>query len=174
MIYFIQAGSDGPIKIGYAQNPESRRRELQTGNHKELNLIGVIPGNSEREDSIHNDLQDYRYRAGSEWFKATPKVLDYIDEVTRVDYQIIGGIARAIIWRNDNEPFITDYCPFCGDRHNYSGEDGLTEVGCFDQSLWLFPRVVRTAADGTVLKQSDGYIARTRGCKHFSKHDLTV
>ena len=164
MIYFIQAGGDGPIKIGYAQNSESRRKELQTGNHKELSLIGEIPGNKDREDSIHNYLQDDRYRAGSEWFKPTPKVLDYIDEVTRVDYKIIGGIARAIIWRNDNE-LITDYCPFCGDRHNYSGEDGLTEAGCSDRMLFqlLIPKLRRrTAKDDTVLKQSDGYIVRTR------------
>ena len=75
MIYFIQAGNDGPIKIGKAQNPEARRRELQTGNHKKLKLITEIPGDKEREDSIHNDLQDHQYRAGSEWFKATRHAL---------------------------------------------------------------------------------------------------
>lgn len=163
MIYFIQAGNDGPIKIGKAQNSEARRRDLQTGNHEKLKLITEIPGDKEREDSIHNDLRSDRYRG--EWFSATPKVLAYIDKVARVDYEIIGGIARAVIWRNDNEPFITDYCPFCGDRHNYSGEDGWIEVGCFDKTLFqlLIPKLrMRTAEDGTVLKQSDGYVVRTR------------
>ena len=172
MIYFIQAGNDGPIKIGYAQNSSARRRELQTGNHEELNLITEIPGGKDREDTIHNDLRSYRYRG--EWFRATSAVLAYIDKVAQVEYEPIDGIEIAVIWRSDSEPFITDYCPFCGERHYCNGEDGWTEVGCFDQSLWLFPRVVRTAADGTVLKQSDGYIVRTRECKHFSKHDLTV
>ena len=166
MIYFIQAGNDGPIKIGKAQNPEARRRELQTGNHKKLKLITEIPGDKEREDSIHNDLQDHQYRAGSEWFKATREVLDYINKIARVCYEHIDGVAIAVIWRSDSELFITDYCPFCGERHYYDGEDGWTEVGCFDESLFgdrlLFPVETRTAADDTILKQSDGYIVRTR------------
>ncbi len=169
MIYFIQAGNDGPIKIGKAQNPEARRRELQTGNHEKLNLIKVITGDSEREDSIHNDLRSHQYRARSEWFSATPEVLAYIDKVARVDYERIDGVAIAVIWRSDSELFMTDYCPFCGDRHTCPGEDGLTEVGCFEQSLFenqlLFPwsstRTI-TTAEGMVLKQSDGYIVRTR------------
>ncbi len=160
MIYFIQAGNDGPIKIGKAQSPEARRRELQTGNHEKLNLIKEIPGDVERENSIHNDLRSHRYRG--EWFSPTPEVLDYIDEIARVDYQHVNGVAIAVIWRNDSELFITDYCPFCGERHYYEGEEGRTEVGCFDESPCLFPMDDRTVADGTVLKQSDGYIVRTR------------
>ena len=79
-----------------------------------------------------------------------------------MDYEIIDGIAIAIIWRNDNELLITDYCPFCGEHHKYFGEDGWTEVECFDQ-LVLFPGLGgRIAADGKFLKQSDGYIVRTR------------
>ena len=163
MIYFIQAGNDGPIKIGNAQNPEVRRRELQTGNHEKLRLITEIPGDKEREDSIHNYLRSDRYRG--EWFKATPEVLDYIKNVARVPYEHIDGVARAVIWRSDSAPFITDYCPFCGDCHPCPSEDGLTEVGCFDQTLFqlLIPKLrMRTAEDGTVLKQSNGYIVRTR------------
>ena len=103
MIYFIQAGNDGPIKIGKAQSPEARRRELQTGNHEKLNLIKVIPGESEREDSIHNDLRSHQYRPRSEWFSATPEVLAYIDKVARVDYERIDGVAIAVIWRSDSQ-----------------------------------------------------------------------
>ena len=166
MIYFIQAGNDGPIKIGKAQSPKARLRELQTGNHEKLDLIKEIPGDKDREDSIHNDLRSHRYRAGSEWFSATPEVLAYIDKVARVCYERIDGVAIAVIWGSDSELFITDYCPFCGERHYYDGEDGWTEVGCFDESLFgdrlLFPVETRTAADDTILKQSDGYIVRTR------------
>ena len=95
MIYFIQAGNDGPIKIGYAQNSSARRRELQTGNHEELNLITEIPGGKDREDTIHNDLRSYRYRG--EWFRATPEVLAYIGKVAQVEYEPINGIKIAVI-----------------------------------------------------------------------------
>ena len=129
MIYFIRAGDDGPIKIGKAQNPEARRKNLQTGNHERLSLIEEIPGDQEREDSIHNDLRSHQYRPRSEWFSATPEVLAYIDKVARVDYERIDGVAIAVIWRSDSQLFMTDYCPFCGERHDCSGEDGWTEVG---------------------------------------------
>ena len=84
-----------------------------------------------------------------------------------MDYEHINSVAIAVIWHNDSEPFITDYCPFCGERHPYSDEDGWTEVWCFDQPLFKnqlsFPKLeTRTTVEGIVLKQSDGYIVRTR------------
>ena len=35
-VYIIRAGDDGPVKIGWADNAEARRRQLQTGHHKPL------------------------------------------------------------------------------------------------------------------------------------------
>ena len=43
VIFFIQAGHDGPIKIGKAVDPEKRLQTLQTGTHEMLRLLAVIP-----------------------------------------------------------------------------------------------------------------------------------
>lgn len=73
MIYFIQAGHDGPIKIGKAVDPQQRLRTLQTGTHETLRLLAVIPGDHEREAEIHRRLAAHRQRG--EWFAATAEVL---------------------------------------------------------------------------------------------------
>src|SRR5689334_18091148 len=44
-VYFIQAGENGPIKIGYTfKNVADRLAGIQTGNHEECKILGVIPG----------------------------------------------------------------------------------------------------------------------------------
>lgn len=41
-VYFIQAGTDGPIKIGRSTDPQVRLANLQTANHERLVLLGVL------------------------------------------------------------------------------------------------------------------------------------
>lgn len=56
MIYFIQAGESGPIKIGVALDPCKRLAELQTGHYEGLRIIGLMDG--ERLD----EKQNYKLR----------------------------------------------------------------------------------------------------------------
>lgn len=78
-VYFIQAGENGPIKIGVAANPQSRVRELQTGSPATLYLIGVVPraGFAGELDLHHRFATDWM---NGEWFRATPELLAYIAE----------------------------------------------------------------------------------------------
>jgi hypothetical protein len=76
MIYFLQAGDDGPIKIGYSKNPEDRRDSLQTGNHLDLKLIGVIPGKTTLEEKLHNRFDKYRIKG--EWFECSSDIIEFI------------------------------------------------------------------------------------------------
>ena len=67
-IYFIQAGENGPIKIGEAYNIRERLKQLQIGNHLKLYLIGEIqnvPRMVEKE--IQNKFKKYHLRC--EWYK---------------------------------------------------------------------------------------------------------
>jgi hypothetical protein len=43
MIYFIQAGETGPIKIGKANDPAQRINQFQTAHHETLRLLGSMP-----------------------------------------------------------------------------------------------------------------------------------
>ena len=69
-LYFIQQGY-GAIKIGIADDPESRLATLQTGNAKPLRLLLAVPFDERRvaeqlERDLHASLAKYRIRG--EWF----------------------------------------------------------------------------------------------------------
>jgi hypothetical protein len=76
MIYFIQAGNNGPIKIGIAKNPSKRLSQLQVGATEELRLLGVMNGTEQHENDIHHQFAVHRVRG--EWFSPTPELLTYI------------------------------------------------------------------------------------------------
>jgi len=71
MIYFIQAGDNGAVKIGFAKDVKKRFRELQTGNHETLKLLKEIAGEEELEQELH--LLVKRYHVRGEWY--TPDVM---------------------------------------------------------------------------------------------------
>jgi predicted GIY-YIG superfamily endonuclease len=70
-IYAIQAGDDGPIKIGVANNPVQRLNDLQTGNHRKLRLIGYSVVRKswalKWEQQVHERLKKHRLQG--EWFE---------------------------------------------------------------------------------------------------------
>lgn len=153
MIYAIQAGRDGDIKIGYAFDTYKRMSQLQTANSEPLRILKVISGNKKIEKKIHLDLADFR-KAG-EWFEAAPEVLKYIANLGDIQYKIKDGKAYLILWRN-NEKNPTDSCAFCGVRHSHSIQDGHRSPHCVTKEGSV------VASDGTVLYQSRGYYVRTR------------
>ncbi|WP_167546801.1 GIY-YIG nuclease family protein [Stieleria maiorica] len=63
--YFIQAGLCGDIKIGISNDPEGRRRQLQTGNSERLVILAVLPG--DHESYFHQKFR--RHRLEGEWFQ---------------------------------------------------------------------------------------------------------
>ncbi len=75
MIYFIQAGENGPIKIGKSDDPERRLKQLQTAHHKELKLLWVEDGAEEKESAYHEDFKDHNIK--NEWFRPDP-IIDFL------------------------------------------------------------------------------------------------
>ncbi len=76
-IYFIQAGGDGPIKIGVARQPLARLQDLQAGNHEKLTLIGLAAGGHEHERKIHAACRNAHIHR--EWFDDCPLVRSFIE-----------------------------------------------------------------------------------------------
>lgn len=72
--YFLQAGVDGPIKIGSTRNLAVRLRTLMTMSPIRLRLLGVMKG--DHEDTCHMRLGVYRIHG--EWFAAEEPVLEFI------------------------------------------------------------------------------------------------
>jgi hypothetical protein len=78
MIYFIQEGAAGPIKIGYTRDhPQTRLYHLQTGNYRLLRIVATMEGGLDLEKALHQTFT--RLECG-EWFKPTPALLGYIAE----------------------------------------------------------------------------------------------
>lgn len=73
MIYFIQAGAGGPVKIGVAIDVSSRLRELQVANAAELQVLRVLDGGLTGEQWLHREFSDQRIRG--EWFAFLPSML---------------------------------------------------------------------------------------------------
>ena len=78
MIYFVQRGQAGPIKIGYTSKDDVRDRiaHLQTASPEPLNLLGFIEGEREKEQALHRLFSAHRLHG--EWFDATPKIFIYL------------------------------------------------------------------------------------------------
>lgn len=75
-VYFIRAGDDGPVKIGVAQDPDRRLREMQIGSPVLLTIIRVTEGHHDTEKWLHRHFAAQRQRG--EWFT-------YCDEMLSVD-----------------------------------------------------------------------------------------
>jgi hypothetical protein len=80
VVYFIQAGSSGPIKIGKANKLGGRVRGLQTANAEDLRLLGSVPGGLPKEAELHERFAPLRIRG--EWFRPESELLSYVAEIT--------------------------------------------------------------------------------------------
>lgn len=78
-IYFIQSGTDGPIKIGIARDPNGRLRELQTANAHSLVLLALFVGTEETESELHARFASARLEG--EWFSPSEELLRYVSLV---------------------------------------------------------------------------------------------
>lgn len=74
--YFVQAGEDGPIKIGATKNLAVRLRTLCAMSPVPLRLLGLMKGNV--EERCHLLLGASRLHG--EWFAPTTAVLQFIQE----------------------------------------------------------------------------------------------
>jgi len=87
MIYFIQAGENGPIKIGESDHPEERLRQLQIANPYELKLLWVYDDDeSEWNEAKIQALFDHELIRG-EWFRPSRNLFRFIkDEMVNAKY----------------------------------------------------------------------------------------
>lgn len=81
VVYFVQAGTDGPIKIGTATDLLKRVSALQTGNAATLHILGFIPGGPYEESAMHDRFSHLRIRG--EWFQSSPELLDFVKEQSK-------------------------------------------------------------------------------------------
>lgn len=85
MIYFIQAGDDGPIKIGYVANVD-QIKSWQEGSPVPLRLLATLEGSLEVEAYLHSKF--LRFRQQGKWFKGSKEIFDFIEN-SRLPYDLL-------------------------------------------------------------------------------------
>lgn len=79
LVYFIQSGVDGPIKIGITNNITARFKALQTGSPVGLRLLTTLPGSSVLESTLHQRFSHLRLHG--EWFSSTDELLGFVNSI---------------------------------------------------------------------------------------------
>jgi hypothetical protein len=87
MIYFVHDELSNAVKVGKSteENLNSRLTSLQTGNSRELKLLGLMQGYTEKEAELHLKFNHLRIRG--EWFEYNEEIADYI-KTNRIEYNI--------------------------------------------------------------------------------------
>lgn len=65
-VYMIRAGSNGPVKFGFAVDPLKRCADLQTAHYEVLSIIRVWQGGRVEESALH--LRFERHHTRGEWY----------------------------------------------------------------------------------------------------------
>ncbi len=73
VVYFVQQGNDGPIKIGASRNFDKRLKKLRTHSPVGIRVLGTFPGGFEAERDLHHELAAHQLEG--EWFSPTTEVL---------------------------------------------------------------------------------------------------
>lgn len=75
-VYFVQAGDDGPIKIGRSRRPLERFEELRGGSPLPLRLLLTYRAGELEERRLHQRFAELR-RSG-EWFDPGEPLIDFL------------------------------------------------------------------------------------------------
>lgn len=98
MIYFIQQGEVGPIKIGVADSPDRRLGWLQCGNPQKLYLRAILVGGMPEERILHDRFASGHIRG--EWFAAaTPGLAG-----------LIAAAEHEEFWSDDEDELLCARC----------------------------------------------------------------
>lgn len=78
IVYFVQAASGGPVKIGWTRAGCLAQRlvGLQVGHPEELRVIAQHRGGASKEAELHARFADHRLRG--EWFRPEGGLLTYL------------------------------------------------------------------------------------------------
>ena len=156
MIYFIQAGTDGPIKIGQTENDVySRMKQLQTGCPEELHLLWTYHGSGFTEQELHTGFCEYNIRG--EWFRPDEYIFNFIRENLyhrhQYDSQQFGDIEILEAYKNDIQ-IKSDFFKICLIKNK--NKRWIFYFKCNDDINIITPDSYRVKAPfGYTVKKSD-------------------
>lgn len=81
VVYFIQCGDSGPVKIGQTRNVLKRLAELQSSHHETLVVRCALPLVDGLEAHLHRSFEAQRIRG--EWFRFEGGLVEFLEEAKR-------------------------------------------------------------------------------------------
>lgn len=72
-VYMIRAGENGPVKVGFSDDPFGRLSNLQVSHWEKLRIIRLFEGGEAEEVALHNHFADLLIRG--EWFSFSRAML---------------------------------------------------------------------------------------------------
>jgi hypothetical protein len=80
VIYFLQSGDDGPIRIGWTLYFTSRLRAHREASPTPLRVLGTMKGGFKKMRAIYDQFQEHWI--DKEWFNPASNLLTFIAENT--------------------------------------------------------------------------------------------
>ncbi|HEV7806516.1 MAG TPA: GIY-YIG nuclease family protein [Solirubrobacteraceae bacterium] len=88
MLYAIQVGGEGPVKLGFTtRDPVARLKDLQTSHHEQLHLRAAWDGDAADERRLHRCFAGVRLKG--EWFTYTAELQAFVEAC-------MSGVAPAL------------------------------------------------------------------------------
>jgi hypothetical protein len=84
VIYFMQDVNGGPIKIGFSDDIDARRKQLEFSYGRPLAILATMPGGREEEAEIHARFSHLRL-GRKEQFRPAADLLNFINRPLLVD-----------------------------------------------------------------------------------------
>ena len=124
-IYFMRVEDTPYFKIGISKNPNQRRKGLQIGNPKKINLFLKI--NTDLANIYENILHDIYVKENlqSEWFEIGQKAIVYQYKNNPID-TLLGDIENHLMNRYpmryglEGYSLIMNYKPYCHQNQSFS------------------------------------------------------
>jgi len=95
------------FKIGIAQDPEKRMRELQTGNPQRLELATIIESDQPArvENTLHRIYQECKHRG--EWYTLPINAVNSLKALDRIDPDVLESVREdSRQWRYDTSLYV--------------------------------------------------------------------
>lgn len=78
-LYLMKSSLTGLLKIGISQNPKRRKRNLETAQGGEIDILFLTAGSQALEKSIHKMFD--KYRKDGEWFDYSEDIILYFEDI---------------------------------------------------------------------------------------------
>lgn len=139
-VYFVRAGVEGPIKIGWTRyQVEDRMARLQRFSPEPLHLIGARPGSVADEQHLHRFFE--RQALGGEWFTPSDDLLLVATGKAWPDLPALELKPNASVDPNDVDMTPRDWRTRAEIERHYQA--GLSELAIAELLRWSHKAVQR-------------------------------